>query len=234
MAPNNQTVTVKNALREHVEHAKIEHPELAPVFQEKTYEPIDRHEVDDRAAYADPTLKNLLANATVTHLAPKIGTELSGIQLHELTNQQRDELALLVAERGVVFLRDQDITIEQQLELGRHYGPLHVHQTNGHPNGLPQVHVIYNTTETSQKFLDSHLRDPYSTWHSDVSYEKQPPSYTSLKIITNPPVGGDTLWASGYEAYERLTPPFKAFVEGLTAIHSSKVRCTRVGMLLKR
>lgn len=41
--------------------------------------------------------------------------------------------------------------------------------------------------------------------------------------MTNPPVGGDTLWASGYEAYERLTPPFQKFVEGLTAIHSSKV-----------
>jgi poly [ADP-ribose] polymerase/sulfonate dioxygenase len=37
-------------------------------------------------------------------------------------------------------------------------------------------------------------------------------------------VGGDTLWASGYEAYERLTPPMKALLEGLTAIHSSKVQ----------
>lgn len=52
----------------------------------------------------------------------------------------------------------------------------------------------------------------------------QPPSYTIFKVVTNPPVGGDTLWASGYEAYERLTPPFQKFVEGLTAIHSSKVR----------
>ena len=34
-------------------------------------------------------------------------------------------------------------------------------------------------------------------WHSDVSYELQPPSTTSLKVITGPPYGGDTLWSSG-------------------------------------
>jgi sulfonate dioxygenase len=35
-------------------------------------------------------------------------------------------------------------------------------------------------------------------WHSDVSYEIQPPATTSLKVITGPEYGGDTLWSSGY------------------------------------
>jgi sulfonate dioxygenase len=52
------------------------------------------------------------------------GTEIHGIQLNQLTDQQKDELALLVAERGVVFFRDQDINIHEQIELGRYYGPL--------------------------------------------------------------------------------------------------------------
>ncbi|TYZ65326.1 hypothetical protein PybrP1_004079 [[Pythium] brassicae (nom. inval.)] len=52
--------------------------------------------------------------------------------------------------------------------------------------------------------------------------KNQPPSYTSFKLLTSPPVGGDTLWASAYEAYERLTPSFQKFLEGLTAIHSSE------------
>lgn len=151
----------------------ITHPELAPVFPKDTYPPIPEHLYEDRALNADPTLQNLLKDATVTHLAPKIGTELSGIQLHELTDAQRDELALLVAQRGVVFLRDQEITIEQQLDLGRYYGPLHVHQTNGVPEGKPQVHVVYNTVEKSDDFLKRHRKNPYSTWHTDVSYERQ-------------------------------------------------------------
>lgn len=32
-----------------------------------------------------------------------------------------------------------------------------------------------------------------------------------------PPAGGDTLWASGYEMYDRVSPPFQKFFESLTA-----------------
>lgn len=78
---------------------------------------------DDRAFFADVTKKNILGAAVeVKHLTPYIGTELQGIQLSQLTDAQKDDLALLVAERGVVFFRDQDITLEQQHELTKHYG----------------------------------------------------------------------------------------------------------------
>ncbi|KAF1793017.1 TauD/TfdA-like domain [Phytophthora cactorum] len=183
-----------------------------------------RKNTENRGLKADPTFKNLLKDATVTHLAPKIGTELSGIQLHELTNAQRDELALLIAHRGVVFFRDQEINIEQQLELGRYYGPLHVHQNLGHPKDHHEALVVENSVETSDGFLKRQMYDPFNAWHSDVSNERQPPSYTSFKVLTNPPVGGDTLWASAYEAYDRLTPPMREFISGLTAIHTGIVR----------
>ena len=39
---------------------------------------------------------------------------------------------------------------------------------------------------------------------------------------TLPKTGGDTLWASTYEAYDRFSPAFRSFLEGLTAIHSAK------------
>ncbi|POM75848.1 Taurine dioxygenase [Phytophthora palmivora] len=213
---------IKNALNLEVEHAPFTHQELFGEFPTKTYDPIPVVPYEDRALKADPTFKNLLANATVTHLEPKIGTEISGLQLHELTDTQKDELALLIAHRGVVFFRDQKISIEEQLDLGRYYGPLHVHQTVAHAKGIPEVHVVENSLEGSQKRIESQLYDHVNQWHSDVSYERQPPSYTSFKVLTTPPTGGDTLWASAYEAYDRLTPQFKKFVEGLTAIHSSK------------
>ncbi|KAG6577869.1 Poly ADP-ribose [Phytophthora cinnamomi] len=218
---------VKNALNQEVEHSPFEHPELKSVYPATTYDPIPVLPYEDRALHADPTFKNLLKDATVTHLAPKIGTELSGVQLHELSDVQRDELALLVAHRGVVFFRDQEINIDQQLELGRYYGPLHVHQNLGHPEGHPEVLVVENSVEDSARILKRQEYDPDNVWHSDVSNERQPPSYTSFKVLTNPQVGGDTLWASGYEAYERLTPLFKSFIEGLTAIHSSKGQAER-------
>jgi sulfonate dioxygenase len=60
----------------------------------------------DRAFFADPEKKSLLSACTkVRRLTPYIGTELVGIQLHQLDEKQRDELALLVAEvnRPVIF-----------------------------------------------------------------------------------------------------------------------------------
>jgi alpha-ketoglutarate-dependent taurine dioxygenase len=42
-----------------------------------------------------------------------------------------------------------------------------------------------------------------------------------LKIHTLPETGGDTLWASGYEIYDRLSAPMAVFLEGLTATHDA-------------
>jgi len=61
----------------------------------------------------------------------------------------------------------------------------------------------------------------FELWHTDVSYEVQPPSTTSLKVITGPEYGGDTIWSSGYALYSSLSPGFQKYLEGLTALHSA-------------
>ena len=58
-------------------------------------------------------------------------------------------------------------------------------------------------------------------WHSDVSYEIQPPGATSLKLYTGPETGGDTLWSSGYALYSYLSPAMQQYLEGLSAVHSA-------------
>lgn len=66
----------------------------------------------------------------VTKLTPRVGTELSGLQLSALNEEQKDELALLIAERGVVVFRGQDfkdIGVEKQKEFGQSFGRLHIH-----------------------------------------------------------------------------------------------------------
>lgn len=88
----------------------------------------DEWEHVDAGARAVKSKKNLFAAATkVTDLTAHIGTEIEGLQLRDLTPEQRDELALLIAERSVVFLRDQQITPQQQKELGDWYGVVEVH-----------------------------------------------------------------------------------------------------------
>ncbi|KAK7682626.1 hypothetical protein QCA50_014426 [Cerrena zonata] len=191
-----------------------------PHFPDVKWAPLEPLEVTDRGLSADLEKKTLLSAAQkVTHLTPAIGTEISGIDLRQLTHQQKDELALLVAERGVVFFRDQEISIHEQLELARHFGPLHKHATTPIPRepGLEEVHVVYNDRARRP---DPSAFSKLELWHSDVSYELQPPSTTSLKVITGPEFGGDTLWSSGYALYSSFSPGFQKYLEGLTAVHS--------------
>jgi hypothetical protein len=82
----------------------------------------------DAGSRADPEKKALLSAAKeVIHLTAHIGTEIVGLQLKDLTDQQKDELGLLIAERSVVFFRDQDISPQQQKALGEWYGEIEIH-----------------------------------------------------------------------------------------------------------
>jgi alpha-ketoglutarate-dependent taurine dioxygenase len=57
-------------------------------------------------------------------------------------------------------------------------------------------------------------------WHSDVSYEAQPPGTTFLYIFDGPESGGDTGFVNHVEAYNRLSPALKERLHGLKAVHS--------------
>lgn len=60
-------------------------------------------------------------------------------------------------------------------------------------------------------------RDLGREWHSDSLFETCPSDFSFLRMQATPPAGGDTLWVSGYELYDRLSPPFQRFLETLTA-----------------
>lgn len=97
--------------------------------------PLKSFEFNDRGLVADKKHRNLLSKEknpelNVTKLTPVVGTEIRGLQLSELDDRQKDDLALLIAERGVVVFRDQnfkDVGPEKQKEFARYFGPLHIH-----------------------------------------------------------------------------------------------------------
>ncbi|KAF8313571.1 TauD-domain-containing protein [Clavulina sp. PMI_390] len=200
------------------ENDSYEHAKYKPVWPKVDWEPLTEFTHVDVGLRADPEKKSLFSAASkVDHLTPAIGTKLEGLDLRHLTDAQKDELALLVAERTVVVFDDQEISIEEQLELARHFGTLHKHATTGMPAGLEEVHVVYTD---GRRPPDSTAFSKVELYHSDVTYELQPPGTTSLKVITAPETGGDTIWSSGYALYSSLSAPMQTYLEGLTALHS--------------
>lgn len=133
--PKKSTLALPATARNRLEKAGIDLSEgypynpSRPLYLDDVYSirDYDREHID-AGTRADPEKKALFSAAKeVNHLTAHIGTEIVGLQLKDLTNQQRDELALLIAERSVVFFRDQDISPQQQRELGEYYGEVEVH-----------------------------------------------------------------------------------------------------------
>lgn len=54
-------------------------------------------------------------------------------------------------------------------------------------------------------------------WHNDITFEPVPSDYAILRLTHLPESGGDTLWASGYEVYDRISAPYQKFLETLSA-----------------
>lgn len=151
------------------QHVDYEHEDLLPSFPDIHWAPLEKLPYEDRGLKGDPKFRNLLQDATaVFDYNPKIGTEIHGVDLAKLNDAQKDDLARLIAFRGVVFFRSQkNFDIESQRALGRHLGTLHKHATTSVPRkkGLEDVHVVYtgdNSGDNRSLFTPSFL------WHSDV------------------------------------------------------------------
>ena len=110
----------------------------------------------------------------------------------------------------MVFFRDQDITTEQHLDFARNFGALEVHPFAPEKPGYPEVLAITHNRES---------RGKENMWHSDVTWRLEPSLGSILRSLEVPDVGGDTLFADMYAAYERLSEEVKAKIEGRTAIH---------------
>ncbi|KID74411.1 Alpha-ketoglutarate-dependent sulfonate dioxygenase [Metarhizium brunneum] len=173
-------------------------------------------------------------------VTPIIGREFPKANLVELLNAPNSDellrdLAVTISERGVVFFRAQDdLTNDLQKELILRLGKLtgrpetsglHIHPLLNSERELggsdPEISTIssvqhqqyYKNTEAEAL---SPKKQSTAQWHSDIAFEPVPADYTSLRLVQLPKTGGDTLWASGYEIYDKISEPYQKFLETLT------------------
>ncbi|KAH6645044.1 TfdA family taurine catabolism dioxygenase TauD [Truncatella angustata] len=225
--PARDQLLIPERTRKRFEAAGIDlsngYPAIPPPFQSvQEAESIFSKDRDfvDRGTFARKDKKALFEAAEkVIHLTNHVGTEIVGLQLKDLTDEQKDDLALLIAERCVVFFRDQEISPQEQVSLAQYLGELY--PQGGHVPGLPEVAVIWPDffAKTIRK---PDYRNPFQGWHTDVAHERYPPGITHLHMDAVPEFGGDLLWASGYDAYSKLSPKFRKMIDGLHAVVRSR------------
>jgi len=150
---------------------------------------------------------------SIRKLTPAIGAEIEGIDLSRpLSNAELQTVHDALLDNLVIFFRDQRLTPAQHKAFGSRFGPLHIHPAPlGVVDGHPEI-IVVKADENSKHIAGEE-------WHSDVSCDEVTPMGSVLYITKVPPVGGDTLFASMYAAFEMLSPSMQRFVCGLTAIH---------------
>ena len=102
--------------------------------------------------------------------------------------------------------------------VGARFGRLHVHPAAPSVPGHPEVMIIH--ADANSKFVNG------EAWHSDVSCEEEPPMGSVLYMRVLPEVGGDTLFANMYAAYDALSEPMRRMLSDAAAysLPSSRLR----------
>ena len=146
------------------------------------------------------------------------GSEVSGVDLAQpLSRAAFDEIEHLFFASQVLVLRGQRLTPAKYIAFARRFGP-------------PEPHVIdqYHHPEDSNILILSNRRrdgqpvglaDAGSYFHTDYSYLQVPARATMLYSIEVPKVGGNTLFANQYAAYDGLSESMKQRIEPLVGIH---------------
>ena len=146
--------------------------------------------------------------------ATAIGAEIHGVDLaRPLDNRTWTAIQDAFHAHLVIFFRDQHITPEQQVAFSRRFGELEPYPFVHGIEGFPELIDVVKLPDEVINFGHG--------WHADMSFREAPPLGAVLHGIEVPPVGGDTMFANMYLAYETLSDGMKAYVGAARGIHDS-------------
>jgi taurine dioxygenase len=153
----------------------------------------------------------------VRPIAGALGAELDGVDIAAGPDAQTiAEVRRALLDHSVVFLRDQRATPAQLSAFAARFGTPYLHPyargLEAHPEVMP---VVREPDDTGRTFGGS--------WHTDLTFLDAPTMGAVLYAVEVPPVGGDTLFASQYAAYETLSEGLRALLDDLDAVHSASV-----------
>ncbi|KAH6613139.1 taurine catabolism dioxygenase [Boeremia exigua] len=221
-------------------------PVLRSSVSQSARSPCLRRGLAHETSFAKPLkLKGVLETFKQFMVTPSVGTEFPEANLVEMlkapnSDELLRDLAITISRRGVVFFRNQsDMNNDLQKTLIQRMGELvgkpkestlHIHPVLNPQRQMGGDDLHISTINSRQRKMVNGKaiprdigsdRQALESWHSDIQSEQVPSDYTCLRLVELPSVGGDTLWASGYEIYDRLSEPMRKFLEQHTATYTA-------------
>jgi len=165
---------------------------------------------------------------TVTPQPAPCGASVQGIDLRQpLSADTVAQLRQAWLVHQVLAFPGQALSLEDLERIALHFGPYGTDPYFGSVPGHPHIAQVRRDADEKTKIFAE-------TWHSDWSFLPVPPQATLLYGNVIPPVGGDTLFANQYAAWDALSPAMQALLQGTRGIHSARRGYARDGMYGER
>lgn len=161
-------------------------------------------------------------SATVRQATPKTGAEIIGVDLAAgVSNSEFGSIQSALDQHGVIFLRNQTLTPEQQVAFTGRFGTpdVNFNALRFGIDGSPEIYIISNITEDGKPIG---TRRAGETWHTDMSYAKEPAAATMLYAVEVPELFGlslgNTAFANAAAAWDALPEKMQKEIVGLRGV----------------
>ena len=147
----------------------------------------------------------------IQKVTANIGARVSGVDIDKpLEAEEVTAIREALNIHKALVFDDVHLDDEGQEAFARHFGDL----TTAHPT-VPAVDGAPNVLPVDSE------RGRANHWHTDVTFVLNPPQASTLRSITVPPYGGETLIASSAAAYRDLPEPLRVLADTLWAEHTN-------------
>ncbi|WP_048440265.1 TauD/TfdA family dioxygenase [Caenimonas sp. SL110] len=160
-----------------------------------------------------------MPNIEVQPMGYALGAKVTGVDLSKpLAADTIEQIKAAWTKHLVLVFPDQQLDPETLIAFTRHFGELDNYETqpfNRHPEH-DEVMLLSNKPVNGKMPAGAYNGQ---NWHTDLSYTPRPAKATMVYCIQKPSVGGDTMFANMYAAYESLSPKMQAFLDDLEGVN---------------
>ncbi len=158
----------------------------------------------------------------IRRLGQQIGVEVSGVDVKSLAEADFAAIYRAWLDSNVLVVRDQELTIPDFVRYSRRFGPVVPHPSKStRHSDHPEITMLgVDKFDTDGRLREEIYRRGAEGWHTDGAYNEAPFKATQLYALAVPSRGGNTLFASGYAAYNALPQRLKERLDGVIGAFS--------------
>ena len=164
-----------------------------------------------------------MSNIVVKRIGYACGARVTGVDLSKPVSV--DDFASIQRawlDNLVLVFPEQRLDPRTLVAFTSRFGKLDDYATQPF-NRHPEHDEVFLLTNRHRNGKPSPTYNAGQNWHTDLSYTTRPAKATSVYCIEKPSVGGDTMFANQYLAYERLSPKMREFLDGLEGVHDASL-----------